>query len=354
MIAPDASVMIDIIIPNWNGEKYLPTCLESLRAQTTTNFTIYVVDNGSEDGSVQLLKSDYPEVVLIEHPHNTGFSRAVNSGIHASSNPWIFLLNNDVEVAPDCIEHLSSFISSELNYQIVALKMMDFNKREFIDGAGDAVLRGGVGYRIGTMEKDKNEYAVKKQVFGACAGAALYKREVFQRIGFFDDDFFAYLEDVDLNFRAVRAGFKACFLPDAVIYHIGSASTGSKFNATTIRLSTRNNLLVMIKNYDPILFIQLLLPILVYQFFWLIFIAKHQLYGAYIKGIFEALKMYPLMRIKKSYRHPSVRLSRAEFRQKITNAEYEAINSVMRRRKENGKNNLLLKVYRRLFFMGAQ
>lgn len=349
-----AAMLIDIIIPNWNGEKYLATCLESLKKQSAANFKVYVVDNGSDDGSVNFVKEKYPEAVLIEQPTNSGFSRAVNRGIRASSSPWVFLLNNDVEVALDCLEKLSTFIAHDDRFEIIALKMMDFNQRQIIDGAGDAVLRGGVGYRLGTLEKDQAQYSVRRPVFGACAGAAVYKREVFQRIGLFDDDFFAYLEDVDLNLRAVRAGVKVCFLPEAIIYHIGSASTGSKFNDTTIRLSTRNNLLVIIKNYEPLLIMQFLLPILVYQFFWLLFVVKHQRFKAYCTGVFEAVTMAPLMAKKRSYRHRSALLSRGQLSRKISAAEYDAITSIMRRRREKGKNNRLLQIYRRLFFFGPR
>ena len=198
--------MIDIIIPNWNGRNLLKTCLDSLQNQSSRCFHIIVVDNGSTDGSVSCIEQHYPQVEIIALPENRGFSAAVNLGIRASTKKWLMLLNNDVEVEQGCLGYLAKVCGDEPEYDFFALKMIDFQERSMIDGAGDCVLRGGVGYRLGTMEFDDEIYRIKRDVFGACAGAALYRRSLFDTVGLFDEDFFAYLEDVDLNLRAVRAG----------------------------------------------------------------------------------------------------------------------------------------------------
>ncbi len=183
--------LIDIIIPNWNGARMLADCLRSLSAQTFSGFRITVVDNGSEDDSVSMIERDFPQVNILKFNKNEGFSIAINRGINDAEAPWLLLLNNDMEVAPDCLDNLRIAIEKYQDYQFFSLKMLNFHHRDLLDGAGDAVLRGGVGYRLGTMEKDSESYSKDRDVFGACAGAGLYKKELFEKVGLFDPDFFA-------------------------------------------------------------------------------------------------------------------------------------------------------------------
>jgi len=341
--------VIDIIIPNWNGRQLLETCLHSLSIQTCQKFSVIVVDNGSSDDSVEFIQCNYPDVSIISLTKNLGFSAAINAGIQAGEHSWVFLLNNDVEVHQDCIEHLIDICDKDTEYDIYALKMIDFKDRSVVDGAGDWVLRGGVGYRLGTMEKDCDRYCQRRDVFGACAGAALYRRSLFADIGYFDEDFFAYLEDVDFNMRAARNGSRCCFLPDAVVYHMGSASTGSKINPFTVKLSTRNNIFIIVKNYSPGLFFRFLPAILIYQLFWFLFVLKHRQISAYLSGLLDSVKY-----IKTMWRHnTSIRVAQKitdnDFRRKIIYSEKQVIESIMNRRRLIGKTNRLFELYLRLF-----
>lgn len=336
--------LIEIIIPNWNGEAMLRHCLQSLRQQTFAGFTVTVVDNGSRDGSIDLVEQQFPEVRLIKLDHNTGFSVAVNTGIEAAKAPWLLLLNNDMEVAPDCLENLRLAVAQYPEYDFFALKMMNFHQREFIDGAGDAVLRGGVGYRLGTMEKDGEGYRHDRETFGACAGAALYARGMFARVGLFDSDFFAYLEDVDLNMRARRLGSRCMFLASALVYHIGSASSGSKINELTVRLSTRNNIYVLAKNYSWGLLLRFLPAIAVYQTAWLLFCLKKGMLAPYLSGLGQAIAAFPhLMKKRVPAGVSSIPVQR--FAAMIRSAEREAVCSIMARRTAAGKGNFLLNLY---------
>lgn len=344
--------LIEIIIPNWNGKGMLEHCLLSLRRQTFTNFRVIVVDNGSTDGSIALVETFFPEVRLVLLDHNTGFSVAVNRGIADSVAPWLLLLNNDMEVAEDCLEKLRLAVEKYPQFQIFALKMMNYNRRQFIDGAGDAVLRGGVGYRIGTMEQDSEEYRKDRESFGACAGAALYGKRIFDKVGLFDADFFAYLEDVDLNMQARRHGFRCMFIAGAIVYHIGSASSGSKINPLTIRLSTRNNIYVLIKNYPLRLFLRFLPAIIIYQLAWLLFCVKKGMLLPYLAGFCQGLQMLPdfyrkgrVLQKSGDLLHPDI------FATMIVTAEREAVNSIMTRRTAAGKNNFLLSCYCKFFFL---
>lgn len=340
--------LIEIIIPNWNGKRFLQDCLDSLRHQSSRNFSVTVVDNGSTDGSVALLETDYPEINLLRFPDNRGFSAAVNLGIERTTAPWILLLNNDMEIDRDCLSFLERGIEQYPDYDFFALKMRSFHQRDVLDGAGDGVLRGGVGYRLGTMEHDGRPYDTDKDVFGACAGAALYRRDMFSRVGLFDNDFFAYLEDVDLNMRARRAGLRCRFLATAVVYHIGSATSGSKINPLTIRLSTRNNLNVLVKNYPISLLIRFFPVIFLYQAAWLVFALKKKMGLPYLQGLVQFLGQMPQMLARRRIAGDGL-ISPRDFGELLSQGERDAVSSIMARRDSEGKNNLLLKIYWKLF-----
>ncbi len=343
--------LIEIIIPNWNGEQMLAHCLGSLQQQTYPHFSITVVDNGSRDGSVGLLEKNFPGVKLIKLACNTGFSFAVNKGIEDAQAPWLLLLNNDMEVVPDCLENLARGIENYGQYDFFALKMMNYHQRDFIDGAGDAVFRGGVGYRLGTMEEDNALYKRDRETFGACAGAALYRRDFFTKVGLFDTDFFAYLEDVDLNMRARRIGLRCMYIASAIVFHIGSASTGSKINELTIRLSTKNNINVLVKNYTPGMFLRFLPAIAVYQSAWAVFCLKKRMIFPYLTGLFQAIKSFPhIYRKRRTLFFEQGVIQAKSFGDMIKAAEKEAIHSIMGRRRAAGKGNFLLYCYSRIFF----
>ena len=340
---------IDVVIPNWNGRQMLEICLESLVAQSFTDFNIIVVDNGSTDGSTDFVRNNYPQVKIIELSRNYGFSGAVNLGIRHSCQDWVLLLNNDIEMDHHCVEKLTEIIKSEPTQRMFALKMCSFDQRTVLDGAGDGVLRGGVGYRLGTMESDSDKYRLRRNVFGACAGAALYHKSLFHSIGYFDEDFFAYLEDVDFNMRAVRAGFTCGYIPKAVVYHVGSATTGSKINPFTVKLTTRNNIYVICKNFTFLMFLRFFPALLAYQFFWLLFVVKKGQFYSYISGFIASLpKLVAMVKKRRKYEFPGA-LSVKDFSERIIESERQVIDSIMSRRRAQGKNNKLLRLYLSLF-----
>jgi GT2 family glycosyltransferase len=340
---------VNIVIPNYNGHRFLADCLASIEAQSFSDYQVTVVDNGSTDGSLGYLRSSHPEVQLISLPENRGFSAAVNAGILSSSAPWVFLLNNDTELAPDCLEQLIAAGQKMSDHAFFSPKMLSFHERTVLDGAGDGYLRGGAGYRLGTMEEDSEVYNQAGAVFGACAGAVLYRQTIFEQIGLFDEDFFAYLEDVDLNLRMNRAGLQGWYVPAARVYHIGSATSGSKINPFTIRLSTRNSIYVLLKNYSFALFLRLLPVISIYQFFWLLFVIKKGQFIAYCQGIGQAVGSARQVRKKHALLRKEDRLSAAEFAACLRGAEQAVIESIMRRRSSQGKGNSLLRLYGFLF-----
>ncbi|MGQ9629136.1 MAG: glycosyltransferase family 2 protein [bacterium] len=251
---------ISVIVPTYNGERYLPGCLKSLLDQTFRDAEIIVVDNGSTDGSIPLIKKNFSQIVAVELGENLGFSGAVNEGIRRSEGGLIALLNNDAEAEPHWLEnlHRASVEHSEASW--FASKILCFDSRDVLDNAGHNFRPLG-GVDRGFRRRDTPKYNKPGYIFGACAGAALYRREMLERLGGFDEDFFFYIEDFDLNFRAQLAGYKCWYVPDAVVYHRGAGTAGlySNFHAY---YQSRNTLLTLIKDLPTEGWLKLSLPIL--------------------------------------------------------------------------------------------
>jgi len=242
---------VTIIIPNWNGAHLLPACLDSLRNQTCRESRVVVVDNGSSDGSCRLLREHYPEVDVIALDQNVGFAAGVNAGIRACASEYVVLLNNDTEVAPDWLMRAVSELDRSPQYAFAASKILDFKDRELIDTVADGFSWFGVPFKVGEGERDCGQYEAPFEIFSACAAASFYRRSLFDDIGYFDEDFFAYVEDVDISIRAVLAGYRGVAIPAAKVFHIGTASSGGGPSAFTVRLSTRNVWWTMIKCMPP-------------------------------------------------------------------------------------------------------
>lgn len=247
-----------VIIPNWNGRSFLETCLSSLRAQTYRNFEVIVVDNGSTDDSVSFIGTSFPEVVIIRLPGNEGFSRAVNRGIQNAKGKYIALLNNDTEVHPAWLGELVKALESSPETGFCASKMLNYYRRNMIDNAGDGLKL--YGYMTGKNEIDSGQYDRPRLLFSACAGAAIYRRELFDAVGLFDEDFFAYYEDIDLGMRAQLAGYRCLYVPTAIVYHIHQATSG-RMPAMRFRLIQRNIVFVHLKN-TPLRLLVRVLPAL--------------------------------------------------------------------------------------------
>jgi len=222
-------------------------CLEKLRQQTFQDFEVLVVDNGSTDGSLALLRESYPEVRVIPLHKNQGFSRAVNVGIRASRSPYVILLNNDTEPEPGYVEALVKSIGRSGRIFSVSPRMVQLHNKALIDDAGDLYTVVGWAAQRG-VGQPVEDYDRPCQVFSACAGAAIYRRSVFEKIGGFDELHFAYLEDLDVGFRAKLAGYRNEYCPEAVVYHVGSGTSGSRYNSFKVRLAARNSVYLNYKN----------------------------------------------------------------------------------------------------------
>ena len=238
---------LSIIVPNFNGKQFLKICFDSILNQNYSLYEIIIVDNGSSDGSVQYINENYPEFTLIQNKENLGFAAAVNQGIKASNADYIFLLNNDVELEPDSISNILKCIEKDENIFAVSSKMIQYNDRSKMDDAGDEYTILGWTRKVGDG-KSPDLYTAEREIFSACAGAALYRKNILDEIGYFDENFFAYMEDVDISYRARINGYKCVYCPEAVVYHFGSGTSGSRYNEFKIRLAARNNVYVPYKN----------------------------------------------------------------------------------------------------------
>ncbi|MBR1641533.1 MAG: glycosyltransferase family 2 protein [Butyrivibrio sp.] len=336
---------VTVIIPNYNGKKYIDDCLRSLKKQTFKDFDVIVVDNGSTDGSKEFVrdkwcaenpaansaetlaagnmtgsstgiagnladrkKAAHFKVELIALPENTGFANAVNVGIEASANvngkgqpsEYIFLLNNDAFCDEAAIERLVHVMDKKKKLFSAQAKMLQTKEPHNIDDCGDLYCALGWAFTPG-KDADNKRFNRRESITSACAGAAIYRREYFDEVGLFDKEHFCYLEDVDIGYRARLKGYANVCEPAAIVYHAGSATSGSRYNAFKVELTAANNLFLIYKNM-PALQILLNLPlILIGILVKHAFYTRHGLGIAHIKGLRNGLKkiaQFPDHRVK--------------------------------------------------------
>lgn len=280
---------VTIIIPNYNGKHFMEPCLESLQHQTYKDFDILVVDNASTDGSLEYMAEHYPEIKVIALNENFGFSRAVNEGIQRAKTPYVILLNNDTTVDKDYVKEMVRAIEKSPRIFSVSSKMIQMYHPELIDSAGDLYTLMGWGVCRGTGRPVSN-YTDDDYIFTACAGAAIYRRTVFQKIGYFDESHFAYLEDIDIGYRAKIYGYKNAYCSSALVYHVGSGTSGSKYNSFKVKLSARNSVYLNYKNMPLLQLIINFIPLLLGYFVKYLFFCKIGFGKDYKSGIQEGFQ----------------------------------------------------------------
>lgn len=250
---------ISIVVLNWDGKQHLETCFNSIKEQTYQNFETILVDNGSKDGSIELVKEKFPWVKLVSLPINIGFPRGNNVGIKASEGEYILTLNNDTKLEKDCLKNLIEVVEQNKDVGMFALKMMFFYEPNLVNSTGTLLYKDGSAMNRGIKQEDKGQFEEIDEIFGPCAGAALYKKEMLEdiRLGedeYFDKDFIIYLEDADLSLRAQMKGWKSVYVPKSIIHHVHSATMQAK-SPRKLYLSERNRIWYTIKDYPvPLLF----------------------------------------------------------------------------------------------------
>lgn len=250
--------LVSIVIVNFNGKKFLDRCLSALARQTYTNFEVIVVDNASVDGSLEHLAINYPWVKVIINENNLGFAGGTNRGINSAKGEFILTLNNDTQVERDFVEHLVEPMSEEDN-GMCASKILLIDGR--INSTGICISRSGAAWDRGIFEFDTGQYDQKEEVLGPSACAALYRKAMLDEIGLFDEDFFIYMEDVDLAMRGRLAGWTCTYVPKARVYHHHGGTAGYKSNLS-VYYGNRNVLWYVIKDF-PLRLLLTSLPFIV-------------------------------------------------------------------------------------------
>jgi GT2 family glycosyltransferase len=217
---------IAVVVVNWNGAHLLRTCLGSLRRQTFTEFDTILVDNGSTDDSLELIAREFPEVRAVPLAENRGLAGGTNAGIAVTTAPIIATLNNDTEVDANWLHELKHALDAHPEAGSAASKLLLFDRRDVIHSAGDFYRLDGIPGNRGVWEQDNGAYQQSELIFGACAGAAAYRRSMLEDVGSFEDSFFMYCEDVDLAFRSQLLGYRCVYVPSAIVYHMLSATGG--------------------------------------------------------------------------------------------------------------------------------
>jgi GT2 family glycosyltransferase len=240
--------VISVVIPNWNGRRWLPGCLAALAAQERPADEIIVVDNGSSDGSVEYLRDEHSEVNVLALPRNTGFAAAANIGVDIPVGEFVALVNADVELAPDWLARMAATLEAHPGAASVACKMLSLGDPTIVDDAGDVLRRDGVCEQRGRFGPDDGRWDTPGEVFGACAGAALYRRSAVGKAFGFHEPYFAYLEDVDLALRLRLAGWTCRFEP-VVALHAAQGSSEALPGGAAF-LTTRNTV-VLVARFWP-------------------------------------------------------------------------------------------------------
>lgn len=306
------SISVSVVIPNWNGEKFLPLSLTSLKKSKLKDLEIIVVNNGSTDKSVEYIRKNHPDVRLINLNKNYGFAFACNRGIEASRVKYVFLLNNDMEVDENCLGELFKTMEEHPECSAAAVKMMFYDRRDKIYNTGDMLSIAGTGGHRGFGEIDKGQYEEQEYVQGVTAGAGFYRKSVFDEIGLLDEDYFIFSEDVDWNLRAVLAGYKAIYVPNALCYHIGTATVGV-YSDRYVYLFMRNNLFNLFKNIPLVLIFKHLRSILAYYFQYIRYFCLRGQGVAILRGRISNLLHFPKTMIKRLKIQPQRKIGLNKF-----------------------------------------
>jgi hypothetical protein len=247
--------MVNIIIPNFNGADYLGECLDSIREQSFNDIEVVIVDNASSDGSDAMVASKYPEFKLLRQNENLGYAAAVNAGVEACTGEFVIILNSDTRVEPEFVAELHAALVAESQASMAAPKMLFARDPRVINSMGLGYSITGTNHDIGFGVLDGPEFSEKKWIFGPCGGAGMYRRDMLEDVGRFDEEFFMYYEDVDFCFRAQLAGHRCIFVPAARVHHIEGAGSGTLPRPRNYYLA-RNSLAVIAKNFPASILIR--------------------------------------------------------------------------------------------------
>jgi GT2 family glycosyltransferase len=287
---------VSVIIVVHNSGSYLARCFEALSKQTNKDFDVVLVDNNSTDGSVGRLSSiEFPRLTVVINQENLGFAKAANLAIERARQPeWIALLNPDAFPEPNWLQTLVGYTKRSPEYAAFSCRLLQANRPDVLDGAGDAYHTSGRVWRRGYGISAEGRYYAPEEVFSACAAAALYRRDAFEAVGGFDEEFFCYLEDVDLGYRLQSAGYRCLYVPDAIACHVGSAVTG-KDSDFYVYHGHRNLVWTYVKNMPGALFWLYLPQHLLLNVFSILWFSVRGRWRVILKAKWDAIRGLPKM-----------------------------------------------------------
>ena len=276
---------VTIAIPSLHRPDLTARCIEFIQRQTlpSSQWEVIVIENEARPGYI--LPDPLPaNTTRIELPDNEGTTGSINRAVARSSSLYILLLNNDVELEPAYLEKLVCALNADAKLGFAAGKLLRSTQRSDIDGAGDALLMGGGAFRLGHHDRADGRFERTLPILGGCGAAVLYRRDVFERCGSLDEDFFAYLDDMDLGMRAHWLGYRGIYLPDAIAYHLGSATLGDVLHPRIIEYITRNQIFLLMKDYPRAHVWRLLPRIAIFQLLWFAFALRNHGFTPYWRG----------------------------------------------------------------------
>ena len=286
--------LVSVVIPCLGRPDLTRCCLDSLARQSlpASDFDVVLVENGGIP-ALAAGNSPPPNVRRLTLDANYGTAGGFNRGIAATCSNYVLLLNNDVELGPDFLKTLVSVLESDTRCAFASGKLLRAADHSVLDGAGDALLQGGGAYHLGHGDTDTDQFDKESPILSACGAAALFRRSVLEEVGGFDEDFFAYLDDLDICLRVHLAGYTGRYVPAAVGYHIGSATLGHPFHPKIAELLTRNQLFLVAKDYPRSALLRLLPRIVVFQCLWLVLAIRKAAFVPWLRGAFSAWRALP-------------------------------------------------------------
>jgi len=339
---------VTIVIPSLHRPDLTARCLQFIQQQTlpVEEREAVVIENEAQPDSI-LPDPLPPNTWRIELPTNEGTTGSINRAIAATESRNILLLNNDVELEPDFIQKLVRALDTDPALCFATGKLLRATQRTHIDGAGDAMLMAGAAYRLGHGDRDDGQYDRPMPVLSGCGAAVLYRREIFELCGPLDEDFFAYLDDVDLALRAQLLGYTGLYLPDAVAYHVGSATLGDVLHPRIVEYLTRNQIYLLAKDYPRSVIWRLLPRIVIYQGLWLIYAVRKHAGAAWLRGCGTGLRGWGRMRRKHRELMAKRWITSDEFLARLRESERQIYDR--QQSQAPGERSGLLKIYFHIF-----
>jgi GT2 family glycosyltransferase len=292
MPSRNSAADVTLTVLNYNGRDLLPLIMPSIFRQTVQGFRVHLLDDASSDDSTAYVTKHWPQVDVLPSERNMGVSATMARGVASAQTTYVALLNNDLELDPCWLQEMLAELEAYPEAASADGKMLNFHDRRRLDGAGDLMARNGYPRRRGQLELDRGQYDSPGEVFSATGGAALFRRAAFDLVGSFDTDLGAYYEDVDWGFRARLLGLTTRYVPQAVSYHLGSATTG-RDQGRYAQMIVRNQMVVVLKNFPGWLLLRNLPRILLFELKWLAFDVLHGLGRAHMRGALAAARLLP-------------------------------------------------------------